>query len=222
MLSNRKESTNNTKYKRRVKVIKDGEKLKSIEIKETYTNISIFNINIDSSLIRKFLLSLYIILSMIILKVQFTHYTSIEWPVLTIISFSSFSYFILYFYLKRKTPYDNKINKMAIKMKYPELSIVGLLLKKKEEESSKLLLAIFTISIIYEALCFFGYIELNLLSVLIPLFMMYIIVLNDKIMEYRIRIGRYGINEHEAREIIKFIVSNSNSIDHKVYQFLEC
>jgi len=56
-------------------------------------------------------------------------------------------------------------------------------------------------------------IEINISYLILPVFLISLLELKIYLMNYRIKKGYWGTNEHEAREVIYFILKNSEKID---------
>ncbi|HEY0602148.1 MAG TPA: hypothetical protein VGD58_04510, partial [Herpetosiphonaceae bacterium] len=93
-----------------------------------------------------------------------------------------------------------------LKKTYPSVSIINIMLQRKEK-SSELIEASLLLSAL--GLLFVSARQAGLIVLLVLI--LFIIRIN--IIKFRIRKGYYGTNEYEAREIIQFILDNSQSID---------
>lgn len=96
------------------------------------------------------------------------------------------------------------------KQQYPKLSIIGIIRQRSTTEAASALVILagsLLIVTMFPSLFTVGY---N--PVLIICLMLFVIVLSLA-KNYRIRKGFYGSSEREAREIIEFILENTNDVD---------
>ena len=96
---------------------------------------------------------------------------------------------------------------------YPKLSVVKIIQKRREDKiyQARYLLLIATLFCILSNIFF----DLGISNFFPVIFIATFILLNLEsfLFDYRIRKGWYGTNETEAREIVKFILDNSDNID---------
>jgi ABC-type cobalt transport system substrate-binding protein len=106
-----------------------------------------------------------------------------------------------------------KNEKSKIRKKYPGLSVVGILALKRERNSNYAISAICIGLMIYLLCSSFAEITTNRAVILILMICVLLIFTREKLISYRVSKGYFGQNESEAREIIKFIINNSENID---------
>ena len=113
--------------------------------------------------------------------------------------------------IRQKINYLEKQKK--IKKDYPQLSIIGIMRQRKDSQKFQTIYLLLIVTIIYIlASKFFNFVICNIfLGFLLGSILL--IVLESLIFNYRINRGWYGSNESEAREIINFILKNSEDVD---------
>lgn len=120
-------------------------------------------------------------------------------------------------YLKRKIEVlvSNEALESRIKLKknYPTLSIVGIMRNRKKKSKYNSIYFISLIGIFYLVSSNFLGFNLSIIFLFILFIFIIIISLELFIFNYRVNQGWYGSSESEAREIIDFIIKNSEDID---------
>jgi hypothetical protein len=102
---------------------------------------------------------------------------------------------------------------IEIKEKYPNLSIVGIMSLKRKKRNFLAITFLVLALMIYCLLPYlFGY-SINNMAVMIMSAGILLVTLKEQIVSYRVKKGIFGQNESEAREIIRFILNNSDNID---------
>jgi hypothetical protein len=93
------------------------------------------------------------------------------------------------------------------KKEYPNLSIAKIMMNKNYKRSiyAKFILTFSLLLILF----FRG----SIISIGLITFLMIVTIIADESIDYRIKKGFYGNNEYEARQIIEFILNNSDHID---------
>ena len=100
-----------------------------------------------------------------------------------------------------------------IKKNYPKLSIVGIIRERKVNQKFQTIYLLMIATIIYAfASKFLAFVVSNIFLCIL-LGSVLLITLETLIFNYRINRGWYGSSESEAREIVDFIVKNSEDID---------
>ncbi|PID56348.1 hypothetical protein CSB45_11740 [candidate division KSB3 bacterium] len=101
--------------------------------------------------------------------------------------------------------------------KYPELSVIKIILKKKGEEVYAISLLTAMLSLLYFLVAqFVKSANLSTEKGIVPALLLGFGVLasiNQFLMEYRLKKGFYGKNKYEAMDIINFVRKNSGSIN---------
>lgn len=110
------------------------------------------------------------------------------------------------------TKSDSKQNK-RIKKNYPKLSIVGIMRERKVNQKFQTIYLLLIATIVYVFASKFLNFAISNIFLIVLFGSVVLITLESLIFNYRINKGWYGSNESEAREIIDFIVKNSDDID---------
>ena len=92
-------------------------------------------------------------------------------------------------------------------------TIIGMLVGEKIKKDTKSFIYLGISFLVAVLLPVSGLIAFNYWLVSFLLFMFSMLILNQKVLEYRIANGLYGENEYEAREIIGYIEDHSDSDD---------
>jgi hypothetical protein len=92
-------------------------------------------------------------------------------------------------------------------------SIIGMLVGEKIRKDTKSYIFILISLVFSLAIPLFTSYEINFWLVSFLLLLFSVLVLNQKILEYRISNGFYGNNQYEAREIISYIEKHSSDDD---------
>lgn len=103
--------------------------------------------------------------------------------------------------------------KEKIKKQYPNLSVVGIMSLKREKSAYYSITVLIFSLMLYVSPSILGLYSVNLIVVTILLSGAALLLIREKLVQFRVNSGFYGQNESEAREIINFILSNSNDID---------
>lgn len=103
---------------------------------------------------------------------------------------------------------DNKSDRKV------EFTIVNILVKKEAKKESYSYFILFSTLIFYISSMFILSIEISETVIFILLILILALFIKQKILEYRIKNGYYGTNQYEAREIIDFILENSDDFDN--------
>lgn len=128
-----------------------------------------------------------------------------------IVSINSSMYKVIYELLKSIN--ENKNNDSENK-KEIEYIIVNLLVNKKAKKESYSYLVLFTTLILYISIMFILSLTIKKVIIFILLGLILALYVKQKILEYRIKNGYYGTNQSEAREIISFILDNSDDFNN--------
>ncbi|MCZ2459169.1 MAG: hypothetical protein LC128_06045 [Chitinophagales bacterium] len=102
-----------------------------------------------------------------------------------------------------------KTAKSVSKNEVEETTIIGMMIGKKIKKDTRAYILLFTGLVIYLLLGLFTA-QPNLLGLMFFALAILALQTNQKVTEYRIRKGFYGTNYYEAREIIQFVVENSD------------
>lgn len=135
------------------------------------------------------------------------------YQIVIILMFFVFNIIILTTYSKISKMDIRELSENNIKKQYPKLSVVGIFLQEGVNKSTFLIQVLAGSSLVYAAFSYKHTGQPSLIVLTSPIVILILIILRDRITEYRVRNGFYGSNEYEAREIIKFIISNSKNID---------
>ena len=100
-----------------------------------------------------------------------------------------------------------------IKSQYPGLSVVGIMSLKKEGRSYFAISILVTALMLYMAYSAIAEHSISIAVITVSLLGAGFVLIREKIYQLRIKKGFFGNNESEAREIINFILSNSDNID---------
>ena len=114
--------------------------------------------------------------------------------------------------IKKENEFQKSATKL-VKENYPNLSIVGIMRQRKTEHTIKSASSLFLAFVIYFISSrWVGFsAESTLTYILLSLIIL--LVIQKTVLDYRIYSGLYGSNEREAREIVSFIIQESNKID---------
>lgn len=92
-------------------------------------------------------------------------------------------------------------------------TVVGMLVNEKIKKDAKSYLYLTLVLILHIALAALGVMEQSAYFMAFILVMISALMINQKVLEYRIRVGLYGTTQYEAREIIKYAEDHSNPDD---------
>ncbi len=96
------------------------------------------------------------------------------------------------------------------KNKYKYITLFFFHLVKIDNKKNKFSLLVFSIILII----FQFYLKIYNYNIFIPfIFLIILIAIKEQLLEYRIRKGLFGTNRTEARELIDFIIKNSDNLD---------
>lgn len=101
------------------------------------------------------------------------------------------------------SPNENKMSK----------TVVGLMLGEKVKKSTKAYLLLFLSSVVNLTFYLVFNFDVSIFIIVLSLFGFLAIYVDHKMIEYRLKIGVYGTNSFESREIINFMLSHSNKND---------
>jgi hypothetical protein len=102
---------------------------------------------------------------------------------------------------------------------YP--TIIGLFIEEQSKHNSIAYFALIISSIIYIGFSLIYGLEVNIGIILIFVFFLLILHVNESILAFRIMRGFYGTNEYEAREILQFITSHAGTSNFRTGQGLK-
>lgn len=113
---------------------------------------------------------------------------------------------------------DNVIKKLTSKKansrNVQDVTIIGLFFRKKMQSHLLAYFILFFVIAIYLLLNKIFSMTYSSYFILILSCFTLILFINQKVIEYRVNKGFYGTNEHEAREIIRFIIKHSKDFDN--------
>lgn len=102
---------------------------------------------------------------------------------------------------------------MAKEKRIAASTVIGLFVKEKVQKYFRAYFKLFY-SFLFILICYLlSGKDLNIFVLGLPVLFFILLLLNQKILEYRLRKRYTGKNEYEAREIIKFILAHSNKSD---------
>lgn len=99
------------------------------------------------------------------------------------------------------------------KLKYPKLSIIRIMETRKASEISKNTSMIMLSILGYILLFRYLKVEISIEAIYIGFVTVILLGVHKFLFDYRVKSGYYGNNEREAREIIQFILQESEHID---------
>lgn len=106
--------------------------------------------------------------------------------------------------------HDSSLKEQEQKQKKRSLALTSLIVKHTSKANTSSYLYLTFSFIVYNLLVFTGIIISNSTVPLLILVLACIIFIRQRILVYRIQTGQYGSNEYEAREVLKFILDETN------------
>lgn len=117
-------------------------------------------------------------------------------------------------YLRKYIFFSIKKENQRVKKNYPKLSVVGIMKKRQESAKINAIYLLLGTTIVYIILSnLVSAIPYSMFFVYILAFIAFLLIIDLTLFKYRINQGWYGNNEAEAKEILKFILRNSDNID---------
>lgn len=92
-------------------------------------------------------------------------------------------------------------------------TIIGIMVDNRIKSTTKSYILLFLSLVVQLGFSYFTKEQINGWLITIVVFLLAILFINQKMLEYRVKKGYYGATEYEAREIIEFILNHADKTD---------